>query len=170
MPDLKGLQERAVDKYSLNPGDIAPDIDLPVWPEGSLRLPGFHGQWVVLYFYPRDNTPGCTIESCGFRDAHADFSGLDAIIVGVSRDSLASHQRFAEKQALPFQLISDTDESLCKAFDVIRMKNMYGKQVRGIERSTFIINPECVIAHTWRKVRVKGHVDDVLNTLGKLQA
>jgi len=170
MPDSKGLQERAVDKYSLNPGDMAPDIDLPVWPEDMLRLSDLHGQWVVLYFYPRDNTPGCTSESCGFRDAQAGFSGLDATIVGVSRDSLASHQCFAEKQALPFQLISDADESLCKAFDVIRMKNMYGKQVRGIERSTFIINPEGVIAHAWRKVRVKGHVDDVLNTLEKLQA
>jgi len=159
-----------VDKYSLNPGDMVPDIDLPVWPDGVLNLSDLRGQWMVLYFYPRDNTPGCTSEACGFRDAQTDFSGLDATIVGVSRDSLASHQRFAEKQALPFQLISDADESLCKAFDVIRMKNMYGKQVRGIERSTFIISSEGVIAHAWRKVRVKGHVEDVLNTLEKLQA
>jgi peroxiredoxin Q/BCP len=157
-------------KYSLNPGDTASDITLPVWPEGELKLSDLRGQWVILYFYPRDNTPGCTTEACEFRDAQTDFSGLDAIIVGVSRDSLASHQRFAEKQALPFQLISDADELLCKAFDVIRMKNMYGKQVRGIERSTFIISSEGVIAHAWRKVRVKGHVEDVLNTLEKLQA
>jgi len=157
-------------KYSLNPGDAAPDIALPVWPEGELKLSDLRGQWVLLYFYPKDNTPGCTTESCGFRDAETDFSGINAVIVGVSRDSLASHQRFAEKQHLPFQLISDADESLCKAFDVIQMKNMYGKQVRGIERSTFIINPEGMIAHVWRKVRVKGHVADVLNTIEELQA
>jgi len=157
-------------KHTLNAGDMAPDIDLPVWPEGTLRLSDLHDRWVVRYFYPRDNTPGCTTEACGFRDAQAAFSGMDAVIVGVSRDSLASHQRFAVKQALPFQLISDADEFLCKAFDVIRMKNMYGKQVRGIERSTFIISSEGVIAHAWRKVRVKGHVEDVLNTLEKLQA
>jgi len=157
-------------KYSLNPGDAAPDIALPVWPEGELKLSDLRGQWVILYFYPKDNTPGCTTESCGFRDAETDFSGINAVIVGVSRDSLASHQRFAEKQRLPFQLISDADESLCKAFDVIQMKNMYGKQVRGIERSTFIINPEGMIAHAWRKVRVKAHVADVLNTIKELQA
>jgi len=125
---------------------------------------------VILYFYPRDNTPGCTTESCEFRDTESDFSGVNALIVGVSRDSLASHQRFAEKQNLPFRLMSDADELLCKAFDVIRMKNMYGKQVRGIERSTFIINPEGIVAHAWRKVRVKGHVEDVLNKLKELQA
>jgi len=157
-------------EYTLNADDKAPDIALPVWPEGMLKLSDLHGRWVVLYFYPRDSTPGCTTESCGFRDAQTGFSGLDAVIVGVSRDSVASHQRFAKKQALPFQLISDADESLCKAFDVIQMKNMYGKQVRGIERSTFIINPEGIVAHAWRKVRVKGHVEDVLNTLGSLQA
>jgi len=155
--------------YTLNTGDTAPDIALPVWPEGMLKLSDLHGQWVVLYFYPRDNTPGCTTESCGFRDEQFSFSGLGTVIVGVSRDSLASHQRFAEKQNLPFRLMSDTDELLCKAFDVIQMKNMYGKQVRGIERSTFIINPEGVIAHVWRKVRVKEHVEDVLSTLKALQ-
>jgi len=157
-------------KYSLNTGDTAPDIALPAWPEGTLKLSDLHGRWVALYFYPKDSTPGCTTESCGFRDTETNFSGLGAVIVGVSRDSVTSHQRFAEKQQLPFQLISDADELLCKAFDVIQMKNMYGKQVRGIERSTFIINPEGVVAHAWRKVRVKGHVEDVLNKLGALQA
>ncbi len=157
-------------KYSLNPGDAVSDITLPVWPEGKLKLSDLHGQWVILYFYPRDNTPGCTTESCEFRDTESDFLGINALIVGVSRDSLASHQRFAEKQNLPFRLMSDTDELLCKAFDVIRMKNMYGKQVRGIERSTFIINAEGIVAHAWRKVRVKGHVEDVLNKLKELQA
>ncbi len=156
-------------EYILNTGDIVPDIRLPVWPEAMLNLSDLRGRWVVLYFYPKDNTPGCTTESCDFRDAEADLLELDAVIVGVSRDSLTSHQRFAEKQRLPFQLISDTDELLCKAFDVIQMKNMYGKQVRGIERSTFLVNPEGVVEHVWRRVRVKGHVGNVLNILRGLQ-
>jgi len=154
--------------YAINPGDNAPDITLPVWPQGQLKLSDLHGRWVVLYFYPRDSTPGCTTESCEFRDSMPDFSAADAAIVGVSRDSLASHQRFADTQALPFQLISDADEALCKAFDVIRMKNMYGKQVRGIERSTFLIDPDGVVREAWRKVRVKGHVIAVLQRLHEL--
>ncbi len=157
-------------EYILNTGDPAPDICLPVWPEGMLKLSDFHGRWVVLYFYPKDNTPGCTTESCAFRDAGSGFLEWNAVIVGASRDSLPSHQRFAEKQRLPFHLISDADELLCKAFDVIQMKNMYGKEVRGIERSTFLINPEGVVEHAWRKVRVKGHVEDVLTMLKSLQA
>jgi len=124
----------------------------------------------VLYFYPKDSTPGCTTESCEFRDALNDFRQLDAEIIGVSRDSLASHQRFAEKQALPFRLIADTEEALCKAFDVIQMKNMYGKQVRGIERSTFIIDPDGIVRRLWRKVRVKGHVQAVYEALQELRA
>jgi len=157
-------------EYLLNVGDIAPDIGLPAWPEGMLRLSDLHGRWIVLYFYPKDNTPGCTSESCDFRDAESAFLELDAVIVGVSRDSLTSHQRFVEKERLPFRLMSDTDALLCKAFDVIQMKNMYGKQVRGIERSTFLINPGGVVEHAWRKVRVKGHVEDVLNMLKGLRA
>jgi len=155
--------------YTLNPGDNAPDIALPVWPEGSLKLSDLQGQWTVLYFYPKDSTPGCTTESCEFRDALPDFSAAKAAIIGVSRDSLASHQRFADKQSLPFQLISDADELLCKAFDVIQMKNMYGKQVRGIERSTFLIDPQGVVREAWRKVRVKEHVATVLARLQELQ-
>ncbi len=156
--------------YTLNPGDSAPDIELPVWPEGALKLSDLRGRWMVLYFYPKDSTPGCTTESCEFRDALPDFSAADAAVVGVSRDSLASHQRFADKQSLPFQLISDADELLCKAFDVIQMKNMYGKQVRGIERSTFLIDPDGIIREAWRKVRVKEHVATVLVRLQALQA
>ena len=156
--------------YALNPGDKAPDIRLPVYPQGDLSLRDLAERWVVLYFYPKDSTPGCTTESCDFRDAEADFAALDAVIVGVSRDSLASHQRFAEKQSLPFRLISDADEALCKAFDVIQMKNMYGKQVRGIERSTFLIDADGVVREVWRKVRVKGHVEAVLARLKELQA
>jgi thioredoxin-dependent peroxiredoxin len=155
--------------YTLNPGDSAPDIELPVWPQGQMKLSDLHGRWVVLYFYPKDSTPGCTTESCEFRDAEADFSGVDAAIVGVSRDSLASHRRFAEAQALSFPLISDTEEVLCKAFDVIQMKTMYGKQVRGVERSTFLIDPDGVVREAWRKVKVDGHVAAVLTRLAQLR-
>lgn len=155
--------------YTINSGDTAPDIELPVWPEGTLKLSDLRGRWVVLYFYPKDSTPGCTTESCEFRDAEADFAALDAEIVGVSRDSLTSHQRFADKQSLPFRLISDTDEVLCTAFDVMQMKNMYGKQVRGVERSTFLIDPDGVIREAWRKVKVAGHVEAVQARLAELK-
>lgn len=156
--------------YNINPGDKAPDIDLPVWPEGRMKLSDLRGRWVVLYFYPKDSTSGCTKESCNFRDALPDFSSADASIVGVSRDSLASHQKFAEAQSLPFPLLSDGEEALCKAFDVLQMKMNYGKQYLGIERSTFLIDPEGVIREAWRKVKVDGHADAVLNRLKELQA
>lgn len=151
-------------------GCSVPDLVCEVWPEGRLNLADLKGSWVVLYFYPRDNTPGCTTESCGFRDAVSEGLPEGVQVVGVSRDSLASHQRFTEKQGLNFPLISDADETLCTAFDVIKMKNMYGKQVRGIERSTFIIDPEGVVRHVWRKVRVKGHVEAVMEKLQELMA
>ncbi len=151
--------------YTLNVGDIAPDLMRPISPEGTINVAKLQGHWLVLYFYPRDNTPGCTTESCAFRDAVETELGQKAMVIGVSRDSPASHARFIEKQALNFPLISDEDEALCLAFDVIQMKNMYGKKVRGIERSTFLINPEGVVCHCWRKVRVKGHVEAVLETL-----
>ncbi|MDT8376538.1 MAG: peroxiredoxin [Mariprofundaceae bacterium] len=156
--------------YKLNPGDAAPDIELPVWPEGSIKLSDFPGKWVILYFYPKDNTPGCTTESCEFRDALPDFSSADAVVVGVSRDSVKSHASFTEKQSLNFPLISDSDELLCRAFDVIQIKKNYGKEYPGVERSTFIINPEGDIAYAWRKVTVKNHVAEVLATLKELQS
>lgn len=157
-------------KYTINPGDAAPvDIELETWPEGRLKLGDLAGQWVILYFYPKDSTPGCTTESCEFRDALPDFSAANSAIVGVSRDSVKSHARFTEKQGLNFPLISDPDEALCKAFDVIQIKKLYGKESLGVERSTFIINPDGVIAEAWRKVRVKGHVEAVLNRLTELQ-
>jgi peroxiredoxin Q/BCP len=152
-------------EYSINAGDKAPDFELPIWPEGDLRLSTLRGKWVVLYFYPRDKTPGCTIESCEFRDASNDLESAGAVIVGVSRDAISSHQRFAEKFSLPFRLVSDPEEAACSAFDVMQMKNMYGKKVRGVERSTFLIDPNGVITHVWRKVKVKGHVADVLEVL-----
>jgi len=155
--------------YDLNVGDVVPDMALPIWPEGELKLSDYSGHWVIVYFYPRDNTPGCTTESCAFRDALPDFLVADAKIVGVSRDSVKSHGRFTEKQSLNFPLIADVDEHLCKAFDVIQIKKMYGKESLGIERSTFIINPEGKVAHVWRKVRVKEHVAHVLETLKALQ-
>jgi peroxiredoxin Q/BCP len=156
--------------YKLNPGDAAPAIELPTWPEGTLKLSDLNGQWVILYFYPKDSTPGCTTESCEFRDALHDFSSADAAIIGVSRDSVKSHANFTDKQSLNFPLISDADELLCKAFDVMQMKKNYGKEYLGVERSTFIINPEGDIAYAWRQVKVKEHVAEVLATLKELQS
>lgn len=157
--------------YKINPGDAAPgDVELQTWPEGTLKLNDLSGQWVILYFYPKDSTPGCTTESCDFRDALPDFSAANAAIVGVSRDSVKSHSNFTAKQNLNFPLISDPDEALCKAFDVLQLKKNYGREYLGIERSTFIINPEGDIAYAWRKVRVKEHVETVLNTLKELQS
>ncbi len=152
---------------TLSVGDSAPDFELPSWPRGSIKLSGFKGKYVILYFYPKDNTPGCTTESCDFRDTHADFDNANAVVLGISRDSIASHQKFAEKFSFPFVLLSDSDEIACKAYDVIKMKNMYGKQVRGIERSTFLIDPQGKLAGIWRKVKVNGHVAEVLESLKK---
>lgn len=128
----------------------------------SANLSDYLGQYVILYFYPKDATPGCTTEGQDFRDAYQQFKALNAEIFGVSRDSLKSHEHFKTKQNFPFELISDSEEQLCSLFDVIKMKSMYGKQVRGIERSTFIISPEGVLIKAWRKVSVKGHVAEVL--------
>ncbi len=130
----------------------------------------FHGKWVVLYFYPKDATPGCTLEGQDFRDQYPKFTARDTVVLGISRDSLKSHENFKAKQQFPFELISDSDEQLCQQFAVIKMKSMYGKQVRGIERSTFLIDPNGVIQHVWRGVRVDGHVNDVLTQLESLQS
>lgn len=135
--------------------------------QGSLK--DYLGQWLVLYFYPKDATPGCTQEGRDFRDMHDAFSRLNAKIFGISRDSLASHAKFKQKEDFPFELISDTSEDLCQHFQVIKEKNMYGKKVLGIERSTFIINPQGDIAYEWRGVKVAGHVEMVLQQLQKLQ-
>ncbi len=133
------------------------------------NLDDYRGKWVVLYFYPKDATPGCTQQGQDFRDWYSEFVALNAVVLGVSRDSLKSHENFKTKQQFPFELVSDVDENLCQQFDVIKMKSMYGKQVRGIERSTFIIDPDGKVQHIWRKVRVDGHVVDVLGKLKELQ-
>ena len=134
----------------------------------NAHLNDFKGQYVILYFYPKDATPGCTIEGQNFRDAYSQFKALHAEVLGVSRDSIKSHENFKAKQNFPFELISDNEEQLCQLFNVIKMKSMYGKQVRGIERSTFLIDTQSVLKHEWRKVLVKGHVDEVLDTLRML--
>jgi peroxiredoxin Q/BCP len=126
------------------------------------------GQFSVLYFYPKDSTPGCTTESQDFSSLHGDFAALNCQIFGVSRDSLKSHENFKAKYDMPFELISDPDEDLCNAFDVMKMKNMYGKQVRGVERSTFLIDPNGTLIAEWRKVKVPGHAEEVLQTLKDL--
>ena len=130
-----------------------------------INLSDYLGRYVVIYFYPKDSTPGCTQEGIAFRDAYEKFSALNAVIFGVSRDSIRMHENFKAKQGFPFDLLSDSDEALCTLFDVIKMKAMYGKQVRGIERSTFLINPKGLLIHEWRKVKVKNHCEDVLTIL-----
>ena len=123
------------------------------------------GKKWVIYFYPKDNTPGCTTEAAAFRDLNAQFTNAGCTIVGVSRDSLKSHDNFRAKMSLPFDLLSDPDEVVCKAFDVMKMKNMYGKKVRGIERSTFIVDGKGVVRHEWRGVKVPGHAQAVLDAV-----
>lgn len=132
---------------------------------GELTLSTLRGKKVVLYFYPKDNTPGCTTEGLQFRDLYPKFKKAGAEIVGVSRDSLRSHDNFKAKLELPFRLVADTDEALCGLFNVIKMKKMYGKEVRGIERSTFLIDAEGVLRHEWRGVKVPGHVDEILEAV-----
>ena len=131
-------------------------------PEQKIKLSDFKGQKLVIYFYPKDNTPGCTTEGQDFQNAYNKFKRANTVILGVSRDTLASHIKFKDKFNFKFELISDPEESLCTLFDVIKMKNMYGKKVRGIERSTFLIDEKGILRQEWRKVRVKDHVEEVL--------
>lgn len=144
------------------------DFNLPATGGQDISLSGLQGKKVVLYFYPKDSTPGCTTEAQQFRDVHSDFIKAGAVILGVSRDSVKSHENFKTKMGLPFDLLSDADEALCNQFGVIKLKNMYGKQVRGIERSTFLIDKSGVLVHEWRGVKADGHADEVLAAVLKL--
>ncbi len=146
------------------------DFTLPTNGGGSFTLSDQLGKTVVLYFYPKDNTPGCTTEGQDFAALHADFEKANAVVVGVSRDSVKSHDNFCAKFGFPFALMSDADEALCTQFEVIKMKNMYGKQVRGIERSTFIIDSAGKLAQAWRGVKVAGHAAAVLNAVHEINA
>ena len=142
---------------------LAPEFSLPATSARQISLSELRGKIVVLYFYPKDNTPGCTNESKDFGALNDEFSAAGCEIFGISRDSIKSHENFKAKLELPFDLISDTDEVACEAFGVMKMKNMYGKQVRGIERSTFVIDAEGRIAREWRAVKVPGHAAEVLS-------
>ncbi|HYC38246.1 MAG TPA: peroxiredoxin [Usitatibacter sp.] len=140
-----------------------PDFELPATGNQRFQLSAFSGHPLVLYFYPRDDTPGCTDEGTQFRDLHAEFRKAGVAVFGISRDSVASHERFRKKMGFPFELLSDPEEKACAIFGVMKMKNMYGRQVRGIERSTFLIDRKGRIAKEWRAVKVPGHAKAVLD-------
>lgn len=139
------------------------DFELPATSGTTFKLSNYQGKALVLYFYPKDDTPGCTTQGMQFRDSYAEFQAANAAIVGISRDSLKSHENFKAKFSFPFELLADTNELACGIFGVMKMKNMYGKQVRGVERSTFIIDKNGVLVHEWRGVKVDGHALEVLN-------
>jgi len=139
------------------------DFSLPATGGKTFRLSESKAELLVIYFYPKDNTPGCTAEGLNFRDLHPAFRKAGCEIVGISRDSLKSHENFKAKMGFPFDLLSDEDERVCSLFRVIKMKNMYGKQVRGIERSTFVLDAKRVLRREWRGVKVPGHVQEVLD-------
>jgi peroxiredoxin Q/BCP len=143
-------------------GKKAPAFTMPTDGGGKISLKDLKGQKVVLYFYPKDDTPGCTKEACGFRDALPDFTKVDAVIIGVSKDTVAKHDKFKDKYDLPFTLASDEDGKVCEAYGTWVEKNMYGRKYMGIERSTFLIDEQGVLRGEWRKVKVKGHVEEVL--------
>ncbi len=144
-----------------------PDFELPATSGTTFKLSNYQvkaqDKALVLYFYPKDNTPGCTTQGMQFRDSYADFQASNTEIFGISRDNLKSHENFKAKFSFPFELLADTEELACGIFDVIKMKNMYGKQVRGVERSTFVINKNGVLVQEWRAVKVDGHVQAVLD-------
>jgi peroxiredoxin Q/BCP len=146
-----------------------PNFKLEATGEQTISLHDLLGKKIVIYFYPKDSTPGCTLEGEDFRDYHTQFAKQNTVIIGISRDSIKSHERFKEKYIFPFDLLSDADEEVCTLFDVIKDKNMYGKTVRGIERSTFLIDEKGILRQEWRKVKVPGHVEAVLEAVKELQ-
>ncbi|MBB5190505.1 peroxiredoxin Q/BCP [Silvimonas terrae] len=149
--------------------ESCPSLELPMTGGATFNPASLKGEAFVLYFYPKDSTPGCTVEGSDFRDKHADFAAAGAKVFGISRDSIKSHENFKAKMAFPFELVSDPDETACAAFGVMKMKNMYGKQVRGVERSTFVIDKEGKVVHEWRGVKVPGHVEAVLSVVQGLK-
>ncbi len=150
---------------ALNIGDKAPDFTLLTDDSRSLTLKDLRGQKVVLYFYPKDNTPGCTKESCDFRDLFPRFNQEKAVILGISKDNPATHQKFKQKYSLPFTLLSDTDAKVCEAYGVINPKSMFGKTFLGIQRSTFLIDEQGIIKSIWRKVKVPQHAEMVFKQI-----
>jgi thioredoxin-dependent peroxiredoxin len=143
-------------------GEKAPDFTLPTDGNGSVTLSGLKGKKVVLYFYPKDDTSGCTAEACGFRDSFPDYGGTDAVVIGISKDSVASHDKFKKKHNLPFTLASDANSDTCEKYGTWVEKSMYGRKYMGIDRSTFLIDRDGIVRGVWRKVRVPGHVAEVL--------
>lgn len=144
---------------------VVKDFKCAATGDKTIQLKALRGKKVVLYFYPKDATPGCTTEGQDFRDLHAKFKRQNTVILGASRDSLASHEKFKAKQSFPFDLLSDPDEKLCKQFDVIREKMLYGRKFMGVERSTFLIDENGKLRQEWRKLKVKGHADEVLESV-----
>ena len=149
-------------------GRKVPDFSLPATGDQTVTLSEYQGRNVVVYFYSRDSTPGCTTEGQDFRDRMASFRRRNTAVLGISRDTIKSHENFKARQQFPFELLSDADETVCRLFDVIREKNMYGRRVMGIERSTFLIDDRGVLRREWRKVRVKGHAEEVLEAVRNL--
>ncbi|AJC24660.1 thioredoxin-dependent thiol peroxidase [Bacillus velezensis] len=153
---------------SIEIGQTAPDMKLVNDSGEEVALTDFKGKYVVLYFYPKDMTPGCTTEACDFRDQHESFAGLDAVIIGVSPDSRDKHEKFKQKHDLPFQLLVDDEHKLAEAFDVWKLKKNFGKEYMGIERSTFLLDKEGRLVKEWRKVKVKDHVAEALRELEQI--
>jgi len=150
------------------PNQVVADFSLPATGDQTFQLSAQRGKHLVVYFYPKDNTPGCSTEAQQFRDLYPQFQQADCEIVGISRDSIKSHENFRTRFTLPFALLSDADETVCNQFGVIKQKMMYGKQVRGIERSTFVIDRDGVLRHEWRKLKADGHAQEVLNFVSTL--
>ena len=153
---------------SLSIGDKAPDFTLPTDSGGTVSLSGLRGKPVVVYFYPKDDTSGCTAEACGFRDALPDYGKTGAVVIGISKDSVAAHDKFKKKHGLPFILASDAQSDVCEKYDAWVEKSMYGRKYMGIDRSTFLIDESGTVRGVWRKVRVPGHVAEVLKAAAAL--
>jgi len=147
---------------SVSVGQPVPDFSVTATGDRTVRLSALRGRRVVLYFYPKDHTPGCTVEGQQFRDLHDRFAALNVLVFGVSRDTLRSHENFRAKHGFPFHLLADTDETLCELFEVLKLKKLYGKESIGVERSTFLIDENGVLLREWRKVKVDGHAETVL--------